>query len=42
MYYDENGKLTGGKIIIKDEVAGFTEKQYDFKTQDNKIKTIIA
>lgn len=42
MYYDENGKLTQGKIIIKDNVAGFTEAQYDFIVKDNEITTIIT
>ena len=41
MYYDDNGKLTGGKVTIKDDVAGFTEKQYDFTVKDNKIASII-
>jgi len=41
MIYDENGKLTGGKIVIKDKVAGFTERQIDFTvTKDGKIATI--
>ena len=41
MIYDENGKLTGGKIVIKDKVAGFTERQIDFTvTADGKIATI--
>lgn len=41
MTYDENGKLTGGKIVIKDQVAGFTERQIDFTvTADGKIATI--
>lgn len=38
MIYDENGKLTGGKIVIKDKTAGFTERQIDFTiTKDGKI-----
>lgn len=38
MIYDENGKLTGGKIVIKDKVGGFTERQIDFTvTADGKI-----
>lgn len=41
MIYDENGKLTGGKIVIKDKVAGFTERQIEFTvTPDGKIATI--
>lgn len=41
MIYDENGKLTGGKIVIKDKVAGFTERQIDFTvTADGKIATV--
>ena len=41
MIYDENGKLTGGKIVIKDKVAGFTERQIDFTVApDGKITTI--
>lgn len=41
MIYDENGKLTGGKIVIKDNVAGFTERQIDFTvTADGKITTV--
>lgn len=41
MIYDENGKLTGGKIVIKDKVAGFTERQIDFTvTSDGKIATV--
>ena len=40
MIYDENGKLTGGKIVIKDQVGGFTERQIDFTvTADGKIAT---
>lgn len=40
MIYDENGKLTGGKIVIKDQVAGFTERQINFTvTPDGKITT---
>lgn len=40
MIYDENGKLTGGKIVIKDQVAGFTERQIDFTVApDGKITT---
>ena len=42
MFYDENGKLTNGRIIIKDKVAGFTEQQYDFTIgQDNSIESVI-
>ena len=42
MYYDENGKLTQGKMLIKDNVAGFTEQQYDFiMGADNHIKSVI-
>lgn len=42
MYYDENGKLTQGKMVIKDKVAGFTEQQYDFiMGADNHIKSVI-
>ena len=41
MYYDDNGKLTAGKIIIKDNIAGFTEVQYDFTVKDNKLASII-
>lgn len=42
MFYDENGRLTKGKMIIKDKVAGFTEQQYDFiMGADNHIKAII-
>ncbi len=42
MFYDETGKLTSGRIIIKDKVAGFTEQQYDFTIgQDNNIKSMI-
>ena len=40
MFYDENGKLTGGKIIIKDNVAGFTERQIDF-TMDKDGKMSV-
>lgn len=41
MIYDENGKLTGGKIVIKDPVGGFTERQIDFTvTADGKITTV--
>ncbi len=40
MIYDKNGKLTGGKVVIKDKVGGFTERQIDFTvTQDGKIAT---
>ena len=42
MFYDENGRLTNGKMIIKDKVAGFTEQQYDFiMGADNHIETVI-
>ncbi len=42
MFYDENGRLTNGKMIIKDKVAGFTEQQYDFiMGADNHIKSVI-
>ena len=38
MIYDENGKLTGGKIIIKNKIAGFTEREINFTvTADGKI-----
>ncbi len=41
MFYDGNGKLTKGQIKIKNEVVGFTEKQFDFLVQNNKIKSMI-
>lgn len=41
MYYDENGKLTQGKMVIKDKIAGFTEQQYDFIMKGDKIETVI-
>lgn len=41
MYYDEKGNLTGGKIIIKDNIAGFTERQIDF-TMDKDGKMIVS
>ncbi len=42
MFYDENGRLTSGRIIIKDNIAGFTEQQYDFTIgQDNNIESVI-
>lgn len=42
MFYDENGRLTNGKMIIKDKIAGFTEQQYDFiMGADNHIKSVI-
>ena len=41
MYYDDNGNLTAGKIIIKDDVAGFTEEQYNFTVKDNNIDAIV-
>ncbi len=41
MFYDEQGNLTKGKIIIKDETELFTEQQYDFTVKDNKIQALI-
>ncbi|MBP3924441.1 hypothetical protein J6E39_04285 [bacterium] len=42
MYYDDNGKLTGGQIKIKDNVAGFLEAQYDFTADENgNLKSVI-
>ena len=41
MYYDENGKLTNGQMIIKDKIAGFTEQQYDFIMEDNNRMTVV-
>lgn len=29
------GDLTGGKIVIKDKTAGFTERQIDFVVTNN-------
>ncbi|MBD5403236.1 hypothetical protein HDR58_10650 [bacterium] len=42
MYYDKDGNLIKGSITIKDDVAGFTEAQYDFNVKDNKLKNVIS
>ena len=36
-FYDDDGTLTNGKITIKDETAGFTEQQFTFRIENNKI-----
>ena len=42
MYYDDNGKLTGGKMVIRDDIAGFVEQEYNFSMDTNgKIATMI-
>ena len=41
MTYDENGKLTGGKIVIKDKVAGFTEQTIRFLYDENGKLVVI-
>lgn len=42
MYYDNNGKLTGGKMVIRDNVAGFVEQEYNFSVNQNgEIATMI-
>ena len=41
MTYDENGKLTGGKIVIKDNIAGFNERTISFLyDKDGKLVVI--
>ena len=39
--YDEFGEPVKGTIKIKDDVAGFTERQYDFKIENGKIVQVI-
>ena len=41
MFYDEQGNLTQGKIVIRDETGHFTEQQYDFTVENNQIKALI-
>lgn len=40
--YNEEGEPVKGTIKIKDDVAGFTEKQYDFIIENGKITSVIA
>lgn len=39
--YDNDGNPVKGTIKIKDNVAGFTEKQYDFEVKDGKLTSVI-
>lgn len=41
MFYDKQGNLTQGKIVIRDETGQFTEQQYDFSVENNQIKALI-
>lgn len=36
MYYDDNGNLKEGKILIKDNIAGFEERKISFLTENGK------
>ena len=36
MYYDDNGNLKTGKIIVKDKVAGFPERTIRLAMENGK------
>ena len=36
MYYDDNGNLKTGKIIVKDNVAGFPERSIRLAMENGK------
>lgn len=40
MYYDENGNLQKGKILVKDNIAGFTERKIDISVNNGKTSYI--
>lgn len=40
MYYDENGNLQKGKIMVKDNIAGYTERKIDLFVDNGKISYI--
>lgn len=40
MYYDDNGNLKEGKILIKDNIAGFEERKISFLTENGKTSFI--
>ncbi len=40
MYYDDNGKLKEGKIIVKDKLTGFQERNVGFWMENGKMSYI--
>lgn len=40
MYYDDNGNFKEGKILIKDNIAGFEERRISFLTENGKTSFI--
>lgn len=42
MFYDKNGKLTGGNITVKDPVTGAKESYADFTTKDGNITNVMT
>ena len=42
MFYDKNGKLTGGNITVKDPVTGAKESYADFTTKDGNINNVMT
>lgn len=40
MYYDDNGNFKEGKILIKDNIAGFEERKISFLTENGKTSFI--
>ena len=40
MYYDDSGNLKEGKILIKDNIAGFEERRISFLTENGKTSFI--
>lgn len=40
MYYDDNGNLKEGKIIVKDNLAGFEERKISFLNENGKTSFI--
>lgn len=40
MYYDDNGNLKSGKILVKDKMTGFTERRVDFVVENGKTSYI--
>lgn len=41
MYYDDNGKLTGGTMTIRDKTAGFIEQEYNFSIINGKMAVVV-
>lgn len=42
MFYDKNGKLTGGNITVKDPITGAKESYADFTTKDGNITNVMT